>query len=667
MNKKLTLSILFAGIMGTSTLIHARVNQTTCPHDSDFPYDSITADKKLQEVVVTATRSPKMLKDVPVQTRVITADDIARTDATNIQDLLTQVMPGVEFSYAMNQQTHLNFGGFGGQGVLFLVDGERLAGETMDDTDFNRLLMNNVERIEIVKGAASALYGSNANGGVINIITKKNTEPWNLNLQARYGKHNEQRYSATLGLHKGQWNNQLTASWNDMDNYDVKNGTQPATRVITTIYADRVLNVGDRFSWTPIADKLTLSGRMGYFFRQQTRTADTPERYRDINAGAGMEWKINKQSTLNANYSFDQYDKSEYQRITRLDIRRYSNVQNNTRLLFNHTLTDGHTLTLGADYTHDYLANDKIDGEKKYEHRADVFAQLDYMVSPKLEIVGALRYDYFSDHNHQRLTPKLNIRYSPLYELTLRAGYGMGFRAPTLKEKYYEFDMSGIWIVEGNANLKPEVSHNFNASAEYRKGGYNVTLTGYYNKVGNKLSTAIPYFRSVNDKIPYLPYTNLDDYSVYGADVTVSANWRSGISCSLAYAYTHETFPKDKEGNSINNQYIPARPHSANMTIDYTHRFSSTYALGISLSGRLLSRVENVEYKNYYDVSEGTTTVKYPTYTIWKLSVVQHIHDAIKITLSADNILNYRPKYHYLNSPLTDGIWLRSGISINFR
>ena len=89
----------------------------------------------LGEVVVTGTRTPKFLKDTPIQTRVINSKDLAKLDATNVQDLLQQELPGVEFSYAMNQQTHLNFSGFGGQGVLFLVDGERLAGETMDDVD----------------------------------------------------------------------------------------------------------------------------------------------------------------------------------------------------------------------------------------------------------------------------------------------------------------------------------------------------------------------------------------------------------------------------------------------------------------------------------------------------------------------------------------------------
>lgn len=107
------------------------------------------------------------------------------------------------------------------------------------------------------------------------------------------------------------------------------------------------------------------------------------------------------------------------------------------------------------------------------------------------ELVGALRYDYFSDGKDSHLTPKLNVCYKPLRNLAIRAGYGMGFRAAlTLKEKYYNFDMSGIWIVEGNRHLKSEVSHNFNLSARYTKGHYNYTASIYYNKVKNKLSTA---------------------------------------------------------------------------------------------------------------------------------------------------------------------------------
>ena len=626
-------------------------------------WDSISVQFDLDEVVVTGTRTPKFLKDVPIQTRVINAKELAKLDATNVQDLLQQELPGVEFSYAMNQQTHLNFSGFGGQGVLFLVDGERLAGETMDDVDFTRLNMDNVERIEIVKGAASALYGSQAAGGVINIITKRSQQPWTLQVNARYAKHNEQRYGASFGLNRKHLNNMLTAHFNRIDNYDVHSAANPETRIISTVYGDKTLNVRDQLVWSP-TENFHLTGRAGYFFRETVRSADQPERYRDFTGGLRMNWSISERDELQASYAFDQYDKSDYQRITRLDIRDYSNVQNSFRLLYNHSFDGGDVLTVGSDLMHDYLYNINLNGETREQDSWDLFAQYDWRISDEWEAVGALRYDYFSDGKDSHVTPKLNVCYKPLPNLAIRAGYGMGFRAPTLKEKYYNFDMSGIWIVEGNADLKSEVSHNFNLSAEYTKGRYNLTASAYYNKVRNKLSTSAPYFKTAADKLPYLPYANLDDYNVCGGEIGVQAKWDNGFGARLTYAYTKEQMAKDKDGNAINNQYIPAREHAFNARLDYDCQLTKQYGLNIGLQGRVLSGVENVEYKNYYDVSQGTITVEYPAYTIWKLSLVQRIGKAVKVNAALDNLFGYKPKYYYLNSPITDGITFQIGLSI---
>ena len=630
----------------------------------DAYLDSVSRQFDLGEVVVTGTRTPKFLKDTPIQTRVITSRDIEKLDATNIQDLLQQELPGVEFSYAMNQQTHLNFSGFGGQGVLFLVDGERLAGETMDDVDFTRLSMDNVERIEIVKGAASALYGSNATGGVVNIITRKAKQPWTLNLNGRLAKHNEQRYGATFGLDGKRLSNMFTANYSGSDNYDVHSAENPVTRIISTVYGDKTYNFKNQLVWSPMKN-LDITGRVGYFFRQTTRTADLPERYRDFSGGLRLDWTLTADDVLQASYAFDQYDKSDYQKLRKLDIRDYSNVQNSFRLLYNHTFTGGDILTLGSDFMHDYLFNTNLDGNERKQDSFDFFMQYDWHVSKLLEVVGAVRYDYFSDGNDSRLTPKLNLCYKPLRNLSLRAGYGMGFRAPTLKEKYYNFDMSGIWIVEGNPNLKSEVSHNFNLSAEYTRGHYNLTASAYYNKVQNKLATSAPYFKSATDKLPYLPYTNLDGYSVYGGELGVQTRWNNGLSARATYSYTKEQLPTDKQGNTINNQYIPAREHSLNVRLDYDHQFSSAYGILAGISGRVVSGTDNVEYKNYYDVSEGTVSVSYPAYTLWKLSLVQRIGKAVKLTAALDNLFNYRPKYYYLNSPVTDGINFQIGLSLD--
>lgn len=630
----------------------------------DATADSTYRQFNLGEVVVTGTRTPKFLKNTPIQTRVISAKEIARLDATNVQDLLQQELPSVEFSYAMNQQTHLNFSGFGGQGVLFLVDGERLAGETMDDVDFTRLSMDNVERIEIVKGAASALYGSNATGGVINIITKNSQKPLTLNVNARYAKHNEQRYGAAFGLNGKHWNNMLTANLNRTDNYNVHSAENPVTRIIATVYGNKTMNLKDQLVWSPNSN-LHLTGRAGYFFRETVRSADQPERYRDFSGGLRMDWNLSEWDNVQASYAFDQYDKSDFQRITRLDIRDYSNVQNTIRWLYNHSFESGDVLTIGSDYMHDYLYNTNLEGEVRKQDLWDVFAQYDWLITDKWEAVGAVRYDYFSDGNDSHVTPKLNVCYKPRHNLALRAGYGMGFRAPTLKEKYYDFNMSGIWIVEGNANLKSEVSHNVNLTAEYTKGHYNFTASVYYNKVKNKLATSAPYFKNADDKLPYLPYANLDNYSVCGGEIGAQAKWNNGFGARLTYAYTKEQLAKDKNGNTINNQYIPAREHALNARVDFDRQLTKTYGLNIALQGRVLSGVENVEYKDYYDVSKGTISVEYPAYTIWKLSVVQRVGKAVKVNVAFDNLFGYKPKYYYLNSPITDGINLQIGMSID--
>ena len=114
-------------ILAIPTFSHSVSAQTAASRDSLF------SEQALGGVVVTGTRTPKLLKNTPVQTRVITAEDIRRAAPADLPALLQEELPGVEFSFAMNQQPNLNLAGFAGQSVLILVDGERLAGETMDN------------------------------------------------------------------------------------------------------------------------------------------------------------------------------------------------------------------------------------------------------------------------------------------------------------------------------------------------------------------------------------------------------------------------------------------------------------------------------------------------------------------------------------------------------
>lgn len=346
-------------------------------------------------------------------------------------------------------------------------------------------------------------------------------------------------------------------------------------------------------------------------------------------------------------------------------MRDYSNVQNTVRALYNHSWNGIGTLSIGADMTNDYLMNANMGDETKEQQAFDVFAQYDWIISSRWEMVGALRYDYFSENKDDCLTPKLNVRYRLTDDVNLRFSYGMGFRAPTLKERYYDFDMAGIWIINGNPDLKSEQSHNFHLSGEYAKGNYNVTLSGYYNRVNDKISTGVPHFKSGDIQQLYLDYVNLDGYSVYGGEAAVQAKWSNGLSARVSYAYTNEQLPRDGNGNEVNNQYIPARKHSLTTRVDWEHSFKGDCRLRLSLNGRAFSGVKNKEFVDYYDVNKGTKRVKYPSYTMWKLSATQWISRSVRINAAVDNIFNYKPKHYYFNSPLTTGANLMIGMAVD--
>lgn len=643
-NKDYTLMASFVGYIDVSKKVSDKQEDVL---NFQLTENSITLD----QVVVTGTRTPKLLKDVPIVTRVISDLDIKRMDATNISDLLQTELPGIEFSYSMNQQTSLNMSGFGGNSVLFLVDGERLAGETLDNVDYSRLNMDNVQRIEIVKGAASSLYGSNAVGGVVNIISRESQEPWSVNVNGRYGAHNEQRYGGSVGFNAGRFNSMTNVQYTSIDAIDLSNGTDnEEVGDYSMIYGNSTLNIKERLIYTPI-DNLKFTARTGYFFRERNSSESQKERYRSFTGGLKGNYNITDKDDLEVAYSFDQYDKSDYLVFGDLDVRDYSNVQHILRALYNHTFADKHILTVGGDYMRDYLMSYQFtDGGSYIQHTADAFAQFDWNPHKKFNLIAGLRFDYFSEAKLSHLSPKLGLMYK-LGNCSLRGSYAGGFRAPTLKEMYMNFYMGNIFMIYGNPDLKPESSHNLSLSAEYMKGNHNLTVTSFYNIVDNRITTAW------NQALGGQVYTNMSRLQVMGVDANASGKYRCGISWRLSYAYTYEHIKKGEPMLSA------TRPHTATARIAYDKDWNN-YGLSVALTGRYLSKLTTDVYTEMtsYEQTEKQT---YPGYTIWKLSFAQRVRNGINITLVVDNLFNYRPDYYYSNSPSTTGTTFSVGLSLD--
>ena len=630
---------------------------------------------ELEPVVITASHTPKALKEAPVVTRLITLHDIKITDATNIQDMLTQEIPGLEFGFAMTQETSLNMSGFGGNAVLFLVDGERMAGETMDNVDYNRMNLDNVGRIEIVKGASSALYGSNAVGGVVNIISRENQEPWTANVNSRYNTFgHEWRNGASFSFNTEKWNSQTSFQHTKIDPVDLpkahtseeiaielmkKAQGQPYDESVlndnsnlSRLYGQKTYNVKERLTWRA-SDRLTLVGRGSYFFRTSER--DTYDyHFNAYSAGLKGRYAWNNAHHLELSYAYDQYDKANFLPDgTRTHDHDYSNQQHVVHALYHHPFGKNN-LILGADYMHDYLSTYQfIDNTSHAQDNIDSYAQFDWNITDQLNVVGSVRYDYFSASSQNAITGRLAIVYKFPW-MTFRANYASGFRAPTLKEMYMCFDMGNMgYMILGNPDLIPEKSHNFNVAIErtnrirnssFLDGRYNFTLVGYCNIFDKRITTIDgPEYNGMESAL----YWNEDGVTVWGIDASLGHVWDCGVSFRLNYSWMHET------GNVYFSEFNQPRTHSMTWRIGYDHRFSRHYALDAALSGRSFGKPQS----GRTDVDQG--------YTIWKLMLQHHLWRSVRLNTAIDNLFNYKPKSYYYSSPLTTGISFSVGLSID--
>ena len=630
---------------------------------------------ELEPVVITATHSPKTLKDAPVVTRLITLHDIKITDATNIQDLLTQEIPGLEFGFAMSQETSLNMSGFGGNAVLFLVDGERMAGETMDNVDYNRLNLDNVGRIEIVKGASSALYGSNAVGGVINIISRENLEPWTVNVNSRYNSFgHEWRNGASFSFNTEKWNSQTNFQHTKIDPINLPKAYSSEEIALelmkkaqglpydesvlnddsnlNRLYGQKTYNVKERLTWRA-TDHLTLIGRGGYFFRTSER--DTHDyHFNSYSAGLKGNYAWNHARHLELSYAFDQYDKANFLPDgTRTHDHDYSNRQHVVHALYSHQFGKNN-LIVGADYMNDYLSTYQFVTDTSHsQDNVDGYAQFDWNITEQLNIVGSVRYDYYSASAQQAFTQRLAVVYKFPW-MTFRANYASGFRAPTLKEMYMHFDMGNMgYMLRGNPDLKPEKSNNFNIAIErtnrirnsgFLDGRYNFTLMGYCNIFDKRITTIDG---GIYEGMESALYWNEEGITVWGVDASLGHIWDCGVSFKLNYSWMKET------GQVYYSDFYQPRSHSMTWRMGYDHRFSRYYALDAALSGRFQGKPQS----GRKDVDQG--------YTIWKLMLQHHVWRGITVTTAIDNLFNYKPKSYYYCSPLTTGTSFSVGLSVD--
>ena len=619
----------------------------------------------LNPVVVTGSGHHQRLKSTATPVHVLSSQEIKEQGITTLDGALTRMMPQVSMS-PNSMGTFLRLNGLGNKYILILINGQKLTGDISNNVDLNRINMARVKRIEVLDGAASSLYGSDAIAGVINIITDQPTRDLvSVTSDTRVSGHGQFTENIALDIFKNGFGSYTSFSRDQADSYRINDvefvkgsdtETQPTIAPFFTGYRSNL--VGQKFTYAP-NEHLALNAGIDYSYK----ITDRPNTRKDITGGTdyemrykGLRWnvggiyKFTSRNSLQADftvdrfrygkqydvatktYAIDDYVQSKKQRSMEAQLKAILGLMNNS------------TTILGADWRKDYLTATSGNINQN-AYTAAAFAQHEMTFFDRLTATVGLRLTYHETFNWH-LTPKATLMYAP-GNLRLRATYSAGFRAPGLDELYYHYfsvNRGKAQIIFGNKELKPEKSNYFSLNAEYRTNLIAVSVTWFMNRINDMVirqnidvdATALAMLQSEFPEMTpeqaqklerYSLYKNSDKGDVKGVQVNVSANLFQGFNLSANYVYTYARSCSDGQWAPLERSIR----HAATVAANYYHSWGN-YGLNVNVNGRLQS-------KTYYPDYEDA-----PGYGIWNLNTRHSIngikHLYLEPSIGIDNIFN---------------------------
>jgi len=640
----------------------------------------------LQEVVVTGTGTQHLLKNAPVQTEVITSKMLRNYGGRSLQDILAGLTASFAFSEDdMGSQMQLN--GLGNDYILVLIDGKRIHGDVGGQNDLSLIDPQNIEKIEIVKGASSALYGSDAIAGVINVITKKHNEGLLVENTTRGGSYGDLRQHNGLGIAIGKFKSYTNFQLQHSDGWQNTATEDPSrTEFLITDSRNMTVNrhtnwqVSERLTYEPVrnlelyAEGSTYWKRIyrpcGKYAAVDVKTYDLE--YRNQSLAAGGRWLHgltgNKTDAITLDVNWDRHAYYYYYTdITLTDgydphgnFTPYypyfpddEELQSDQRRIMAHlkgifSLPYENHLSGGLEWRYDYLeAPMRVDGGVARDNTEAAYVQDEWhhAFSPKvaMNITGGLRLNQNMQFGF-RLTPKISGMLSLGENIRLRATWSQGFKTPTPKEQSYRYVkyMSGTYLYLGNENLTPQTSNYYAVSGEYNWQGLNVTVTGYINNVDNMITlVTIPNSQAPAEYIiKYDPvktrqYQNLETAETKGIDVSVRYRINSEWMLGGSYSYLDtDARQYDSTHDKLKDVVIDGTAHhKGSWFATWNHDVSKKYRLGAGLYGRMSS-------KRYYQIDGDGKG-----YQIWRVATNHEFPVSKKwlfrVEAGIDNIFNY--------------------------
>lgn len=592
----------------------------------------------LDEVVVTGTRTPKRLAESPVLTSVITTQEIQRAGATSTMEVLTDNVPGL-VSSANAMGNNLRIRGLSSRYILFLVDGERMVSEGAGgNINFDQLDVNNIERVEMINGASSALYGSNAVGAVVNIITRKPVHDIEAGAKLSWENHNTWRTRVEVGSNLKQFTTRASAFRNSSDGYNNTasggNSSKP--------YEDYGANLNFGYRPTDRSD-VNIAGR---YYRHEVfnlpgtmNLTHTLDHKMTLGANGGYR-SADDRNNVRLSVNFDKYFAYNVIDATGTTQRDKTAGYISARLLDTFRPAEQWELTGGLEYNYEDIFSASLFGDTpttKTIQDANAFAQAEYNPIKNLDLIAGARYTY-NDAFGSSFNPKFSAMYS-VAGFNFRGGIGTAFRAPSVEELYYNFYHTGGggFMVYGNPDLKAERGLYSSLSAEYTYRTLNASVSAYYNHINNKIDqyTVTEEVDGAEEVSRY--YRNISSATLRGFDVSLSYLFLRQLTLRLNYSFC------DAVDNSTGLQLESNVRHSGTASLTWNGKIARS-PFSLQISGRVSSPILYQSVATDASGAEVVTKTQSNPYSIWKITLVKPFRikkHTLEATFKVNNLFNF--------------------------
>jgi len=582
-----------------------------CQRDTLKYIDSIEMAIQLGEFVHTAQYKPTHVKKALHPIEIITSEVLEKRGVTKLDEALLLV-PSVRFNYDPILGTQLKLRGISSSNVAILIDGIPVIGRLDGAIDISQISLNNVKQIEVIEGPLSTIYGNNAAGGVINIITNQNQRKrWSLNASSQLESIGTQNHLMDIGFQSKRWYVNARGRFNEYSKYGID--SLRTTEKFSN--ADGTTFTRNKYPWNPktqIGGGTTIKYNMDLENSIAVKYDFNDEEVRDYGSikrpqfkpYANDEFFLTRREDISLVYDGHLFNKlyveftSAYNQFERkVNNKRYDfepmrydpekTISDTTifrtffnRLNFSTRINPSLELIAGLNYTHDVGMGDRIKAENEGMEEATI-SEVAVYADARYALLKGMTISYSGRFLSQNVfgnnfTSALKAKYDIGDDITLRASYAQGYRSPDLKELFIEFIDINHYII-GNKDLQPERSNDFQLTAQYDPCSWvDAKLNVYKTFIKDKISLVQYGNQKYN-------YQNVDRYDVYGAQLDLGGSWSAlnwNLASSLGYwntnintegtseqgrivdfsANLNYQIPKIKIGTSLNYRLVGAQP-----------------------------------------------------------------------------------------------------------